>query len=611
MLKAVKCKKISNYVYVNLPTLKYNYALISNGGKQIHVKLKGYGLLQKDEIYLTDNYFDYLNIKVGDLVQIKYYNSIKEFAYYIDSEVILFVLTCKIIQGNSNPSLHFLDNFNTYIKDIPLNNDFIYYYMYDNEIDKVRYSFKLQSSIQMTYSANNFKINIDKLEDSTEEKIFKDVNFNDFNIGGLDEQIKTILRVVFSTRVMSKEANEMGIKPPRGILLCGKPGCGKTLIARQLSKAINSTTFKIINGPELKNKYVGQSEANAREIFKDAEKDPTGFHVIVFDEADSILGRRSFESDRTDVNNGIINTLLSKIDGVNQLDNILIIAMTNHKHAIDEALLRPGRIELHIDIPLPNKEGRKKILEIHAKKALDNGYISEDVDFEILSEMTNNFTGAELESIIKKAATYPLIKQIDPKTMKRNNDKKPIITMNDFINAVHEIIPMFGAFYEDIKPIISAPLLLNDEKFANIYQQILNLINDNNQKCRNYTILIYGKPFVGKTKMIAHIIENVTKNFSQIDMITPEKFYNNNINIWKSFQDGKTAKEFLFVIDGIEKIYNYNTSSCLPKDTKQLLTLLNVNVALENKIVTILTCSDYNMIETLNLKNNVNDFFEI
>eukprot|EP01041_Mallomonas_annulata_P008356 gene8356-17215_t len=152
----------------------------------------------------------------------------------------------------------------------------------------------------------------------------KEFNFEQMGIGGLGKEFQTIFRRAFASRIFPGVVKQLGINHVRGMLLFGPPGCGKTLIARQIGKILNAREPKIINGPEVLDKYVGGSEEKIRELFADAEKEQ----------------------------------LLSKIDGVDSLNNILIIGMTNRKDMIDEAILRPGRLEMHVEIGLPDEAGR-------------------------------------------------------------------------------------------------------------------------------------------------------------------------------------------------------------------------------------------------------------
>lgn len=150
------------------------------------------------------------------------------------------------------------------------------------------------------------------------------------------------------------------------MILHGPPGTGKTLIARQIAKALNCEEPQVVNGPEIFDKYVGGSEKKIRELFAPAEReqeekgDDSGLHIIIFDEIDAICKARGSSSNSgTNVNDSVVNQLLSKLDGVDALNNVLIIGMTNRIDLIDEAILRPGRLELHLEIGLPDRVGRR------------------------------------------------------------------------------------------------------------------------------------------------------------------------------------------------------------------------------------------------------------
>ena len=151
------------------------------------------------------------------------------------------------------------------------------------------------------------------------------------------------------------------MKHVKGILLYGPPGTGKTLIARQLSKAldIDEKNYKKVDGPEIFNKYVGESENNIRKLFEKAKSDEKALgpksplHVVVFDEIDAVCKQRGMYENSSQTNDAVVNQLLSIIDGVDALNNILVIGMTNRKDLLDEAILRPGRFEVHIEVKLP------------------------------------------------------------------------------------------------------------------------------------------------------------------------------------------------------------------------------------------------------------------
>ena len=279
------------------------------------------------------------------------------------------------------------------------------------------------------------------------------LNFEKMGIGGLNREFATIFRRAFASRVYPPDVLAgLGIRHVKGILLYGPPGCGKTLIARGIAKMLKAREPKIVNGPEVLNKYVGGSEEKIRELFAEAEEeyktagDDSELHIIIFDEIDAICKQRGSTSGGTGVSENIVNQLLSKLDGVNQLNNVLVIGMTNRKDMIDEAVLRPGRLETHVEIGLPTEEGRLQILQIHTAKMTKSGYLGDDVSISNLAQRTENFTGAELEGVVKTASSYALRRQIDLDNVQNFTvDRSKIkVTKMDFDRALEETPAAFG-----------------------------------------------------------------------------------------------------------------------------------------------------------------------
>merc|ERR1719229_1374421 len=286
----------------------------------------------------------------------------------------------------------------------------------------------------------------------------KGVNINidaeQMGIGGLDSQFGVIFRRAFTSRLFPPDiVKQLGIKHVKGMLLYGPPGTGKTLIARNIGGMLTDNEPKVINGPEILNKYVGQSEENIRKLFEDAineqkEKgDDSSLHIIIFDEIDAICKQRGSSGGSTGVGDTVVNQLLSMIDGVNALNNVLIIGMTNRKDLLDDALLRSGRLEVHIEIGLPDEEGREQIFRIHTKSLRDNGFLDENISISHLAKRTKNYTGAEIEGVVRSAVSYAMQTQIDVENIGKIDVKKlrkMQITQEYFDLALEEVMPELG-----------------------------------------------------------------------------------------------------------------------------------------------------------------------
>jgi len=246
-------------------------------------------------------------------------------------------------------------------------------------------------------------ISVDKnvlIETSNTKELFKgDFNFMEMGIGGLDKQFEIIFRRAFSSRLIpEKILKNLGVNHIRGLMLYGPAGTGKTLIARQIGKILNCEEPKVVNGPSLLSSYIGKSEENVRNLFADAIDDKAGkkLHLIILDEFDSLGRKRGASGPDAAIMDKIVNQFLSMIDGPDSLNNVLLIAMTNRLDMLDEALLRPGRFEVQIEIGLPDEKGRLDILKIHTNKMNQTGYLDKQVNLEEIAGITKNFTGAEL-----------------------------------------------------------------------------------------------------------------------------------------------------------------------------------------------------------------------
>jgi len=251
------------------------------------------------------------------------------------------------------------------------------------------------------------------------------------DVGGLVSLKEELLESV-EWPLKHKEAFEhTGVTPPKGILLHGPPGTGKTLIAKAVAHTTESN-FISIKGPELLSKWVGESEKGVREVFRKARQ--AAPCIIFLDEIDAIAPARSSGSSDSHVTERVVSQILTEIDGLEELHNVLVIGATNRVDIVDTALLRPGRFDRIIEVPLPDSKGRENIFKIHIKKKP----LAEDVNLTKLVEMTEGFSGADIEGVCNRAAMTAIKRYVN------NNEKlvKSIkITQEDLINAIKKIRP--------------------------------------------------------------------------------------------------------------------------------------------------------------------------
>jgi transitional endoplasmic reticulum ATPase len=241
------------------------------------------------------------------------------------------------------------------------------------------------------------------------------------DVGGL-EDVKQQLREMVEWPLKKPEKfRKMGIKPPKGVLLYGPPGCGKTLIARAVATESESN-FISIKGPEVFSKWVGESEKAIREVFRKARM--AAPCVVFIDEVDSIAPRRGLGYSDSGVTERVVSQLLTEMDGLIAMENIVVLAATNKPEILDPALMRPGRFDRLIYIPPPDENARLQILKVHTRNMpLDN------VNLDEIAKNTNGYSGADLEALCREAAMNAL---------RRDSEK---IEMKDFNEALKKIKP--------------------------------------------------------------------------------------------------------------------------------------------------------------------------
>ena len=355
-----------------------------------------------------------------------------------------------------------------------------------------------------------------KIKEVKEEKA--KISYED--IGGLSTQIQRIREMIELPLKYPQVFERLGIDAPKGVFLYGPPGTGKTLIARAVANETDAY-FTHISGPEIMGKFYGESEARLRNVFEDAQAHAPA--IIFIDEIDSIAPKREDMGGEKQVERRVVAQLLSLLDGLESRGQIIVIGATNIPNTIDPALRRPGRFDREISIPIPDKNGRLEILQIHTRGMP----LAENINLEKLAEITHGFVGADLEALAREAAMSAL-RKILPKIDFEMADipyetlMKLEVTMDNFLEAMKEVEPSairevfvevpdvkwedvggLENIKEELKEAIEWPL-----KYSDIFKKA----NTNPPK----GILLYGVPGTGKTLLAKAVANESGVNFISV-----------------------------------------------------------------------------------------------
>jgi transitional endoplasmic reticulum ATPase len=272
---------------------------------------------------------------------------------------------------------------------------------------------------------------------STEPSVDRKLRVTYEEVGGLGHEIKAMREIVELPLKHPELFARLGVEPHSGILLYGPPGCGKTLIAKVLASESDANMF-LINGPEIMNKYYGETEAKLRDMFKEAKDNSPS--IIFIDEIDAIAPKR--EEAYGDVEKRVVAQLLALMDGLTDRGNVIVLGATNRPDSIDPALRRPGRFDREFEISVPNEDGRLEVLLIHTRGMP----ISDDIDLKDLASELHGYTGADIKSLCREAAMKSIrryLPEIDLESEKISSEvlQSMQIKLIDFYDAMHEVVP--------------------------------------------------------------------------------------------------------------------------------------------------------------------------
>ena len=388
----------------------------------------------------------------------------------------------------------------------------------------------------------------------------KDTRISYEDIGGLQTQIQRIREMIELPLKYPEVFRRLGVDAPKGVFLYGPPGCGKTLIARAVANETEAY-FTHISGPEIMGKFYGESEARLRSVFEDAQKHAPA--IIFIDEIDAIAPKREEMGGEKQVERRVVAQLLALMDGLESRGEVIVIAATNIPNTIDPALRRPGRFDREISIPIPDRNGRLNILQIHTRGMP----LSEDVTLEKLADITHGFVGADIEALAREAAMSAL-RKILPKIDFELADipyetlMELQVTMDNFLEAMTEVEPSaIREFFvevpdvkwedvggldhikEELKEAIEWPL-----KFPELFKKA------NTQPPKG--ILLHGAPGTGKTLLAKAVANESGVNFISVKgpSLISKYIGESERGIREVFKKAKQASPTILFFDEIDSL---------------------------------------------------------
>ncbi len=455
------------------------------------------------------------------------------------------------------------------------------------------------------------------------------LDFKSKGIGGHNKELEHLVRETFYSRALGNHfAQAYGVNHTKGILLYGPPGTGKTLIAREIGKLFSPNKVKVVNGAELKNQYVGQSTANLRKVFEDAIWDwnlhgkRSDIHVIIFDEIDVLCPKRGSRASGTGVDDDMVAQMLTILDGVDSPQNIIVIGLTNRKDLVDPAVLRPGRLGVHIEISLPDEQARLDILNIKTEAMQRNGLLDENVNLPQWAKATQNYTGAELEALVQNAAYIAMGANFDLAAGKSDltvkGDIKEIpdlkhVANEHFKQAFAEITPAFGINQNNFN-FHRENFITYDETMdivINYFKSSAQTLFLNNDITR-MQFLIAGSSGTGKTWLAKYLAE--TTNAKYIRVLSADRLLGlglqQQINlIDEEFYNAAQSELSVIILDELEALLQADANKSTYNNALRIKfeSLLKNTTETGNKCIVIATTRDSRFIEAMHLQTLFNE----
>jgi transitional endoplasmic reticulum ATPase len=397
-------------------------------------------------------------------------------------------------------------------------------------------------------------------------------------VGGLKREVKAMREIVELPLKHPELFTRLGVDPHSGILLYGPPGCGKTLLAKVMASESEANMF-LINGPEIMNKYYGETEAKLRDIFKEAKDNSPS--IIFIDEIDAIAPKR--EDVYGDVEKRVVAQLLALMDGLNDRGNVIVLGATNRPDSVDPALRRPGRFDREFEISVPNEDGRLEILFIHTRGMP----LSEDIDLKDLSSELHGYTGADIKSLCREAAMKSIrryLPEIDLETEKIPSEvlQSMQIKLIDFYDAMHEVVPTaMREFYVERPKVWWKDVGGLNEIKKSLTDNLIRAMKEPSKFTKMGIrpprgALIYGPPGCGKTLLGRAVATETGANMILVrgPEILSKWMGESEKAIREIFRKAKAASPCVVIFDELDSLARYKSGEGGVSETilSQLLT---------------------------------------
>ena len=398
------------------------------------------------------------------------------------------------------------------------------------------------------------------LSEKSDDKKFR-ITYEE--VGGLRSEIKVMREIVELPLRHPELFVRLGIEPHSGVLLYGPPGCGKTLLAKVLASESDANMFSI-NGPEIMNKYYGETEAKLRDIFKEAKENSPS--MIFIDEIDAIAPKR--EEAYGDVEKRVVAQLLALMDGLTDRGNVIVLGATNRPDSVDPALRRPGRFDREMEISVPNADGRLEVMEIHTRGMP----IASDVNLKVLSSELNGYTGADMKSLCREAAMRSIrryLPEIDLETEKipARILQSMEVKLIDFYDAMREVVPTAmrefyversKVYWDDVGGLDNAKKTLEENL-------IIAMINP--EKFSKMGIkppkgaLLYGPPGCGKTLLARALATESSGNMILVrgSEILSKWVGESEKAVREIFRKAKSASPCVIIFDELDSLAKFKS----------------------------------------------------